>query len=612
MIHKLKHLLIGSPLTTELASENKLNKIRALAAFSPDALSSIAYANQEIYLGLVIAGAAGLQLALPIGMAIVGLLLIVAVSYMQTIKAYPSGGGSYVVARENLGKIPGLVAASALLIDYLLTAAVSLTAGVEAIASAFPPLWEYRTPIALLLLFFIAIANMRGLRETGTLMSFPIYLFIFTYLPMLIYGCIRLVIEGPVPLETVAPDPIKPLTTILILHAFATGCTALTGIEVISNSVPSFKTPVIKNASQTMVVMAILMSALFLGSIFLTQGFGIVAGEQETILSGLARYLLGTNPAYILIQISTLLILAVAANSSFAGFPRLAAILGSDGFLPRQLNQVGDRLVFNNGIIILSLATGVMILLFEGDSHSLIPLFAIGVFLAFTLSQAGMVVHWFRIRQQGWQVKAFANGVGAVATAITLGIVGFSKFMEGAWIILIILPIIVVIFIRIKSHYELVGRQLSLRGLPPSLKPFPAPRVVIPVSGVHRGMVDAVDFARSITKDVTGLYIELEPGSGKKIILEWQRWFPDIPLVVRPSPYRSIVGPLIDFLDETDAFHNDGQLAVVVLPEFIPARWWHGLLHNQSSWLIKTALLYRRRDLGFQRVIIDVPYHLRK
>ncbi len=316
---------------------------------------------------------------------------------------------------------------------------------------------------------------MRGLRETGTLMSFPIYLFLITYLPMLIYGCILLVIEGPVPLETVAPDPIKPLTTILILHAFATGCTALTGIEVISNSVPSFKPPVIKNASQTMVVMAILMSALFLGSIILTQGFGIIAGEQETILSALARHLLGTNPAYILIQISTLLILAVAANSSFAGFPRLAAILGSDGFLPRQLNQVGDRLVYNNGIFILSLATGVMILLFEGDSHSLIPLFAIGVFLAFTLSQAGMVVHWFRIRQQGWQVKAFANGVGAVATAITLGIVGFSKFMEGAWIILIILPIIVVIFIRIKSHYELVGRQLSLRGLPPSLKPFPAP-----------------------------------------------------------------------------------------------------------------------------------------
>jgi len=358
--------------------------------------------------------------------------------------------------------------------------------------------------------------------------------------------------------------------------------------------------------------MAILMSALFLGSIFLTQGFGIIAGEQETILSALARHLLGTNPAYILIQISTLLILAVAANSSFAGFPRLAAILGSDGFLPRQLSQVGDRLVYNNGIFILSLATGVMILLFEGNSHSLIPLFAIGVFLAFTLSQAGMVVHWFRIRQQGWQVKAFANGVGAVATAITLGIVGFSKFMEGAWIILIILPIIVVIFIRIKSHYELVGRQLSLRGLPPSLKPFPAPRVVIPVSGVHRGMVDAVDFARSITKDVTGLYIELEPGNGKKILLEWQRWFPDIPLVVRPSPYRSIISPLIDFLDETDAFHNDGQLAVVVLPEFIPARWWHSLLHNQSSWLIKTALLYRRRNLGFQRVIIDVPYHLRK
>lgn len=612
MLNRLKHLIIGSPLPSNLTAENKLNKIRALAAFSPDALSSIAYANQEIYLGLVVAGAIGLQLALPVGSAIVLLLLIMAVSYLQVIQAYPSGGGSYVVARENLGTLPGLIAASALLVDYLLTAAVSLTAGVEAIASAFPFLWEYRTLVALLLLLAITLSNLRGMRVTGTLMSIPVYLFLFSYLPMLLFGLLRLLTHGPTPLTFVAPAPIEPLTIGLIMKAFATGCTALTGIEVISNSVPSFKAPSIKNASQTMIVMAILMGFLFIGSIGLIQLSGITAGPQETILSALARNLLGTNPAYVLVQFSTLLILAVAANSSFAGFPRLVAILGSDGFLPRQLSQVGDRLVFNNGIILLSLATGLMIILFEGDSHSLIPLFAIGVFLAFTLSQAGMVSHWLRSRQRGWRLKAFANGIGAITTAVTLIVVSYSKFMDGAWMIFLILPVIVVVFIHIKDHYQIVGQQLSLRGLPPSLRPFPAPRVVIPISGVHRGMIDAVDFARSITNDVTGLYIELEQGKGEEILADWQRWFPDIPLVVKPSPYRSIISPLLDFLDETDEQHNDGQLAVVVLPEFIPAKWWHSLLHNQSSWLIKTALLYRRRHLGYQRVIVDVPYHLRK
>jgi hypothetical protein len=339
---------------------------------------------------------------------------------------------------------------------------------------------------------------------------------------------------------------------------------------------------------------------------------GVIAGPEETILSALARKILGTGPAYFLIQFTTMAILAVAANTSFAGFPRLAAILAGDGYLPRQLTSLGDRLVFANGIVFLSIATGFLIILFGGNSHSLIPLFAVGVFVAFTLSQFGMVIHWFKLRESGWQVKALANGAGAITTAITALVVGFSKFLEGAWITIFVIMLLYVMFIRISHHYQTVKKQLSLRGLPPSLRPFPPPRVVIPVSGIHRGMIDAVDFARSIARDVSGIYIELEPGDARKVIKEWQNWFPDIPLEVRPSPYRSIIGPILDFLDETDEKHNDGQLAVVVLPEFIPARWWHGLLHNQTSWLLKTALLYRRRDVGFQRVIIDVPYHLRK
>jgi amino acid transporter len=612
MFGKFKQWVIGSPLPTHQLADVKLNKVRALAAFSPDALSSIAYANQEIFLGLVIAGSAGLALALPIGLAITGLLVIVAVSYIQTIQAYPSGGGSYVVARENLGHAPGLVTAAALLIGYLLTAAVSLTAGVEAIASAYPALWPHRSLLALIFLSIITLANLRGTRETGTLMAIPVYLFLLTYLPMLAYGGIKLFLEGPGDLAALAPPALTPLSTYLVLHAFATGCTALTGIEAISNGVPSFKRPEMRNASLTLIVMAILMSVLFVGSIGLTQYLAIVAGPDETILSALARRLLGGGPAYLLIQVATMLILAVAANTSFAGFPRLAAILASDGYLPRPLTNLGDRLVFANGIVFLSVATGTLILAFGGDSHSLVPLFAIGVFLAFTLSQAGMVLHWMKNRQPGWRVKALVNGIGALTTAMTVIIIGYSKFLEGAWITILIIPILVVGFQNIYKHYQGIRKQLTLRGLPPSLRPLPVPRLVIPVSGVHRGTIDAINFARTISKDVTAVYIELEPENTHDVQEMWERWFPDIPLVVRSSPYRSIIGPLLDFLDETDRQHHDGQLAALVLPEFIPARWWQSLLHNQTSWLIKTALLYRRRQLGFQRVIIDIPYHLRE
>ncbi len=612
MLNQLKHLIIGDPLPTYQLGEKKLNKIRALAAFSPDALSSIAYANQEIYLGLVIAGSAGLMLAWPIGLAITLLLGIVAVSYYQTIHGYPSGGGSYVVARENLGTLAGLITASALLIDYLLTAAVSLTAGVEAIASAFPGLWPYRTILALILLGLITLANLRGLRETGTLLAFPVYFFLITYISMLVYGFIRLMIDGPGDLSTTAPVATQALTITLVLRAFATGCTALTGIEAISNGVPAFRSPEARNAGRTLIVMAVLMAILFVGSIGLTRFLAVTAGEQETILSALARYLLDNTTAYYIVQIATLLILAVAANTSFAGFPRLAAILASDGFLPRQLTGLGDRLVFSNGILALSIATAVLIVLFGGNSHALIPLFAVGVFLSCTLSQIGMVIHWRKEKSPGWVYKSVLNGVGAITTAITLLVVSYSKFMEGAWITIFLIPIFVYGFNQIKLHYQAVGKQLSLRGLPPSLKPTPIVRVVIPISGVHRGIVDAIDLAKSMTKEITAVYIELEPGNTSRVHEQWQRWFPDIPLVVLPSPYRSIVGPLLEFLDETDRQHNDGQLAAVILPEFIPAKWWHNLLHNHSSNLIKNALLYRRRTQGFQRIIIDIPYHLKR
>jgi amino acid transporter len=611
MFSKIKDLLIGPVLPTQTLGHKQLNNLQALAAFSPDALASIAYANQEIYLGLMVAGSMGLSYALPIGLGIASVLAIVAISYYQTVQGYPSGGGSYIVARTNLGMIPGLVAAAALLIDYLLNAAVSLTAGVAAIASAFPELLPHRVALSLVLLLVITLINLRGLREAGMAMSVPVYLFLITYLAMLGYGFVRLVLEGPSSYTSANLPVLQPVSLYLVLHAFSTGITALTGIEAISNSVPAFRPPKEKNAGRTLIVMVVLMGILFVGSIGLTQSFAVVAGPNETILSALARRLFSGGALYYLIQFVTLAILTVAANTSFAGFPRLAAILAQDGFMPRQLSSLGDRLAFTNGTLLLSGLTAILIVLFNGDSHALLPLFAIAAFLTFTLSQMGMVIHWWRERGRRWHVKSLLNGIGTLTTLITLIVVLISKFLEGAWITVVLVPIIVVGFWRVFTHYQLVRQQLSLRGLPPSLKPVEPTRVVIPISGVHRGMVSAVNFARSISQDVTAVYVELEPGSGEKVQAEWKSWWPEVPLAIIPSPYRSIVSPFLKFLEENDQQHNDGQLAAVVLPEFVANHWWQALLHNQTAWLIKAALLYSRREQGRERVIIDVPFHLR-
>jgi amino acid transporter len=612
MFAKFKDILFGPALPTYTKEDRALNKIRALAAFSPDALASIAYANQEIYLGLIVAGSVGLSTAWPIGLAIAGLLAIVALSYYQTIAGYPSGGGSYIVARSNLGNLPGLLAAAALIVDYILNAAVSLTSGVAALTSAFPALIPHRVTIALGLLLVITLINLRGMREAGTAMAVPVYLFLGSFFSMLGYGLVRLFIDGPTPLALVAPAAVEPLTLLIILHTFSTGCTALTGVEAISNGVTAFQPPQARNAGRTLIVMAVLMGALFVGSIGLTQFMGIVAGPHETILSALARRLFDNNPLYFLIQFATLGILTVAANTSFAGFPRLAAILARDGFLPRQFESLGDRLAFSNGILVLSFSAAGLIVLFGGDTHALIPLFAVGAFLAFTLSQAGMVIHWWRERSRNWYWQSMINGVGALVTGATLVIVCFSKFLEGAWITVLVIPLLVSLFQKVSVHYQEVREELSLRGIPPSLKPASASRVVIPVSGVHRGVVGAVAFAQSISRDITAVYVEMESGAGEKMRETWNAWWPEIPMAVVASPYRSILEPMMEFLEKTDREHNDGQLATVVLPEFIPNHWWESLLHNQTAMQIKAALLYGRRHGNLERVVIDVPFHLKK
>lgn len=610
----LREILIGPPIPSKRLTQERLSNFRALAALAPDALSSIAYANQEIFLGLVVAGSAGLDYSWHVALAIALLLAILALSYTQTIIAYPSGGGSYTVARENLGARIGLVAAAALMTDYVLNVAVSVTAGVGAAASAFPGLWPHRTILSLAILLVITLTNLRGLRESGTVMTVPVYLFLGAYLLMILVGGVRGALEGPGSYALAAPAPVAPLTLFLILHAFSAGCTALTGVESISNGVPIFTAPESKHANQTMVAMAALMAALFLGTSGLAHHFAVVAGPEETILSALARRVWGPGPLYLLTQGSTLLVLTLAANTSFVGFPRLASVVARDGYLPRQLAYLGDRLVYSNSILLLTGLAGVLVVAFQGDTHALIPLFAVGAFLAFTLSQGGMVVHWWRQRGRLWRLKAGLNALGTLTTGLTLLVIGFSKFLDGAWIVLLLIPLLIVGFRKVHDHYAGIAAELTLRGLPPSLRPLPEPRVVLPISGLHRGVIQALRYALSISKRVTAVFVEIEPGSAVGMSQKWEAWGlnQSAQLVIVPSPYRSVVGPFLEFLNQTDAEHNDGQLATVLLPEFVPAHWWEGLLHNQTAWLLKLALLYRRRSFGKIRAIIDVPLFLRE
>ncbi len=612
MFSHIRHLLIGSPLPSEQSGETRLDKVRALASLSPDALASIAYANQEIFLGLAIAGAAGLAHSIDLALIISGLLVLLTLSYRQTIAAYPSGGGSYTVARENLGELPGLVSAAALLIDYVLNAAVSLTAGVAALASAFPALWPYRTPISLGLLLLITIINLRGVRETGTAMAVPVYLFLAVYLGMIAWGIGVALVDGPGSLATAAPAPLTGVTVLLLLRTFAAGATALTGVEAISNAVPVFKDPVVRNAQKTMAAMAILMGILFVGTIGLTEYLAVIPTADETILSALARRLFGSGAVYLLVQFATLLVLVVAANTSYTGFPRVVSLIAKDGFLPRQLRAVGDRLVFSNGIILLALIAGALIILFGGDTHALIPLFAVGAFLAFTLSQAGMVIHWWRERGPGWQPKAALNGLGAAATGAALIVIGASKFAGGAWIVILLIPLLIVIFRRIRNHYAEVGRQLRLGDDSPPVGRTRHPRIVMPVAGVHRGVIEALNFACSIADDVTAVYVEMDPGTADTLRERWHAAGLDTvaTLVAVPSPYRSLIGPFLDELDRMDAERDDDWPVSVLIPEFVPAKWWHFLLHNQSALPLKWALVYRRHRHGKSRAVIDVPFYL--
>jgi len=602
----LKRWLVGPPMPLAQARHERLTKRVALAVFSSDALSSVAYATEEILLVLVLAGAAAAHLTVPIALSITALLVIVAISYQQTIYAYPSGGGSYIVARANLGTVPGLIAAAALLVDYVLTVSVSVAAGVAAITSAFPELSTHKVAIGVLCVAGIAMANIRGVRESGRIFAVPTYVFIVSFGLLVAVGAYRL-LTGTLP--PAAPAPVAPaeaLTWFLVLRAFSSGCTAMTGTEAISNGIPAFRSPESRNAAITLGVMALILGTLFVGITVLASALGILPAESETVVSQIARRLFGTGLFYYLIQASTALILVLAANTSFADFPRLASLLARDRFVPRQFASLGERLVFSNGILVLAGFAALLIVIFGGDTHALIPLYAVGVFISFTLSQAGMVRHWWAESGSGWRYRLVINGVGAVTTGLVAVVIAVTKFTHGAWIVVLVIPILVASFLAMRRHYEDVALGLSLEGFdsPPEFQHT----VLVLIGDVHRGVVRAIQYARTLapTAAVRAVYVETDPAQTARLEEKWARWGLGVPLVVLTSPYRSLLRPLLDYVDHIQS-RGDDQMVTVVLPEFLPRRWWQHILHNQTALLVKGALLFRRN-----LVVADVPYLLKR
>ena len=619
----LKRFLIGRALSTEQAAHERLSKKTALAVFSSDALSSTAYATEEILLVLAVAAVAtqgqSFYYVVPISAGIAVLLAIVAISYRQTIHAYPSGGGAYIVAKENLGITPGLIAGASLLVDYVLTVSVSIAAGVAAITSAvqgtrFAWLNDHKVILCLVFIGFIALANLRGVRESGALFAAPTYLFLISFLIMIGYGLFHYWAYGgiaPAPsnddLKTAEGYSLQPLTTLLLLGAFSNGCAALTGIEAISNGVPAFKKPEAQNAATTLVWMAVLLTTMFLGTSVLAFLYHVHPHESETVISQFARIMFTGRLGwfYYVVQAATAAILVLAANTSFADFPRLSSLLARDRFLPRQFANRGDKLVFSNGIIILAVFSGVLVVIFGGDTSRLIPLYAVGVFLSFTLSQLGMVRRWLRTRSSQWKKSIVVNAVGAMATFIVLCVFIVTKFIHGAWIVVVVIPLLVIAFRAIHKHYLDVATQLSLDGLE-HLRPIKH-NVVVPISGLHRGVLTALEYAKSIAHDshVTAVYVDFEEEATAKLRQKWDRLGVGVKLVVLPSPYRELTRPLLKYIKRIGRREHDDMITVV-LPEFIPAKWWQHILHNQSSLLLKGALLFREGV-----IVTSVPYHLK-
>jgi amino acid transporter len=602
----LKRLLVGKPIPTAQARHERLSKPLGLAVFASDNLSSVVYASEEILRVLVIAGAAAMVLAVPVSVAIAVVIAIVISSYRQTILAYPQGASDYIVAKDNLGPLAGLTAGAALLIDYTLTVAVSVSAGIAALTSAVPALFPYRVLLCVAAIALIAVGNLRGIRESGKLFALPSYLFILAFLLLTAMGFARYPWGGtaaPAP-PAAAMEPMGALSAFLILRAFASGAVALTGIEAVADGVPAFKPPEVVNARAVLAILGVIMITLFVGTTTLTVLYGIVPAEEETVISQLARAVFGGGPLYYGVQIVSMLILVLAANTAFADFPRLAFFMARDGYLPRQLRNRGDRLVYSNGVVILAVTAAVLVMIFYGSTHALIPLYAVGVFTSFTLSQTSMVRRWLRTHPPGWWWRSVLNGTGAATTALVLVVVAASKFADGAWIVVVLITGLVMTFLAIKSHFDDVARQLSLDGFdPPRAKEH---TVLVLVGDLHRGVVEAIQYAQALSPSAKAVYVEIDPERTHRLEQRWGRYGMGAPLIVLTSPYRSLLGPLLEYIDHLQE-QREKHVVTIIIPEFIPARWWQNLLHNQTALLVKGALLFRRNV-----VVADIPYHLKR
>lgn len=613
-LKEFKEFLIGPPLPNKSIAREKLPIWKALAIFSSDALSSVAYGPEEMIIMLMVGGAAMYAFAMPIGIALIALVIIVSISYAQVAKANPGGGGSYSAAKSNIGEGPALLAAASLLIDYTLTVAVSVSSGTDAIVSAFPSLLPFHLFIDLSVLFFVLmIINLRGVRESSWIFAFPTYAFVFGIMATIVVGVILAMIGRQPAMETTqmnAKIALNGTVIFLLMRAFANGSSSMTGIEAISNGVPMFKAPDVKNAQKTTYLLAAILVTMMAGIIFLYTHYHFFPEHDNTMLSQLAQTVFGRNWFYYYIQITTMLILYLAANTAFNGLPPLLALLAKDGYMPRYLSARGDRLSFSGGIIFLSFMAAAFIIVFHGHVDELISLYALGVFISFTIAQVSMVVHWRRERGRRWLMSAAINGFGAIVTGMVVFVIIVAKFMLGAWIVTILIPIIMIWFFTVRKHYENMREQLRL---PPESYDEIRKRisgkniVIVPISGVSRVVENTVKYARMISNDVRAFYVGIDENSTKEIVEKWNKWDPGIPLVVRYSPYRTIIEPIIDYVKEVKKNKNPEDFITVLIPEFETRRLWHKTLHNQTSWILRRYLAHES-DV----VISVVPFQLQK
>jgi len=620
-----RNWLIGNPLQTADAPNQTIGKLIGLAVFASDALSSTAYATQEILMILAYAGASALTYVFPISLAIVTLMVIVSISYEQTIHAYPGGGGAYIVARDNLGELPAQTAGAALLTDYILTVAVSISSGVAQITSAFPVLFPFRVEIAVGMVLFVMLINLRGVKESGTAFAIPTYFFVITMFITVGVGFFKYLtgtlgtVVNPPAFETAGL--LTAVTPFLLLHAFSSGTSALTGIEAISNGITAFKEPRSKNAGITLIWMSSILATLFLGISFLVSPIHAVPSESETVISQLARTVFdGQGPLYLALISGTAVILIMAANTAFADFPRLSALHAGDGFLPRQMTFRGSRLVYSRGIITLAAVSSMLIIIFQASVTRLIPLYAIGVFLSFSLSQAGMALRWWKsghlkdgeqivepgsivTHDEKWLGKLFINGFGSLCTFVVMVVFGITKFKDGAWIIIILIPVLVTIFFSIHYHYKNLAKKLSLQNYHSTT--IKRHRVIVLIAGVHRGSLAALSYARTLSEDVTSVHVSTDPVESKKVKEKWELYGEGTRLVILDSPYRLLVEPVMDYISKLLEMRQPNEIVTVVVPQFVPKHWWENFLHNQTALMLRMGFIFKP---GL--VIIEVPYQV--